>query len=199
MSLCICPESILPCCSSFDFGSTCAITAGRACVLPDESIQSDTKCTTCDACEWKCNIRGLPDLEAVSDAHRPQTQDQSLVSPTALIQVTALLISPTFFGCKQCMIRTSNSADLCSESHIWTDRAQTSTNYFTYSRGATIQSLCRATVKMIPDFLRPTYKQYKTDSDTLATWLANTARTCGYPHDLLSQQTSSQKQPKLKG
>jgi hypothetical protein len=53
---------------------------------------------------------------------------------------------------------------------------------------------------MLPDFLVPSYKQYKTDSDTVATWLANTAQRCGYSRDLLTNQVSSQqKAPKLKG
>lgn len=53
---------------------------------------------------------------------------------------------------------------------------------------------------MLPSFLFPSYKQYKTDSDAVATWLATTAQKCGYPRDLLTvQATSQQKAPKLKG
>ncbi len=53
---------------------------------------------------------------------------------------------------------------------------------------------------MLPSSLFPSYKQYKTDSDAVATWLAKTAQKCGYPKDLLTDQaTSQQKAPKLKG
>lgn len=53
---------------------------------------------------------------------------------------------------------------------------------------------------MLPSFLLPSYKQYKTDSDAIATWLARTAYQCGYPKDLLTNQNvSQQKPPKLKG
>ena len=53
---------------------------------------------------------------------------------------------------------------------------------------------------MLPGFLFPSYKQYKTDSDAIATWLAKTAERCGYSRDLLTPQASSQqKAPKLKG
>ena len=59
---------------------------------------------------------------------------------------------------------------------------------------------------MLPDFLFSTYKQYKTDTDKIATWLAETAKKCGYksasngvsgPGSDDAAQTS--KQPKLKG
>ncbi|MCJ1376607.1 hypothetical protein MMC20_007850 [Loxospora ochrophaea] len=46
---------------------------------------------------------------------------------------------------------------------------------------------------MLPPFLFPSYKQYKTDSDAVATWLANAAQQCGFPKDVLRSQTTSQK------
>ena len=53
---------------------------------------------------------------------------------------------------------------------------------------------------MLPGFLFPSYKQYKTDSNAVASWLANTAQQHGYPKDLLSNPVNSQqKAPKLKG
>lgn len=58
---------------------------------------------------------------------------------------------------------------------------------------------------MLPDFLFSTYKQYKADTDKIATWLAETAKNCGYKlasADNASQgETSGQngKTPKLKG
>lgn len=33
---------------------------------------------------------------------------------------------------------------------------------------------------MLPDFLFSTYKQYKTDTEKITTWLAETAKKCGY-------------------
>ena len=52
---------------------------------------------------------------------------------------------------------------------------------------------------MLPSFLFPSYKQCRTDTDAVATWLANIAQQCGYPEDLLtSQAASQQKTPKLK-
>jgi len=49
-----------------------------------------------------------------------------------------------------------------------------------------------------------TYELYKADTDAIANWLANTARRCGYPPDLLAQQgvkksDTSQQTPRLKG
>jgi hypothetical protein len=38
---------------------------------------------------------------------------------------------------------------------------------------------------MLPDFLVDTYKQYKADTDAIASWLAKTAIQCGYSADLL--------------
>lgn len=53
---------------------------------------------------------------------------------------------------------------------------------------------------MLPSFLFPSYKQYKTDSDAVAAWLANTAALCGYSKDLLTNPGASQKKgPRLKG
>ena len=58
----------------------------------------------------------------------------------------------------------------------------------------------KVAAKMLPQFLVPSYKQYKRDSDTIATWLANTAYQCGFQKDLLANQTASQiRTPKLKG
>ena len=39
---------------------------------------------------------------------------------------------------------------------------------------------------MLPVFLFGTYKQYKEDTDSIATWLAQTAKRCGFASDLLS-------------
>ena len=38
---------------------------------------------------------------------------------------------------------------------------------------------------MLNSLLTSSYLQYKSDTDTVASWLANTARKCGYPADLL--------------
>lgn len=54
---------------------------------------------------------------------------------------------------------------------------------------------------MLPSFLKGTYAIYKEDTDSVASWLASTARRCGYPFDLLSNaagQVSGQKVPKRK-
>lgn len=56
---------------------------------------------------------------------------------------------------------------------------------------------------MLPDNLVTVYQQYKKDTDAVASWLASTARSCGYPADLLcgsSSQTAGPDQVKrLKG
>ncbi|KAL8915636.1 MAG: hypothetical protein Q9172_006818 [Xanthocarpia lactea] len=39
---------------------------------------------------------------------------------------------------------------------------------------------------MLPDFLQSTFKTYKEDTNTVASWLAVKARQCGYPADLLT-------------
>ena len=43
------------------------------------------------------------------------------------------------------------------------------------------------------------YKRYKTDTETVATWLVATARKCGYPKNLLPNQQATSKGPRLKG
>src|SRR5271155_3659171 len=59
---------------------------------------------------------------------------------------------------------------------------------------------------MLPDFLFSTYKQYKADTDKITTWLAETAKKCGYkspfsdpkaPGESVADQRG--KPPKLKG
>lgn len=53
---------------------------------------------------------------------------------------------------------------------------------------------------MIPTFLFPSYKQYKTDTDAVATWLANTAARYGYSTAQLTSQAAFQpKSSRLKG
>ena len=52
---------------------------------------------------------------------------------------------------------------------------------------------------MLPSFLFPSYKQYKADTDAVATWLAKTARQCGYANKTFEQSSSQQKAQKLKG
>lgn len=39
---------------------------------------------------------------------------------------------------------------------------------------------------MLPPFLKSSYKTYKDDTNAVASWLALTAKECGYPVDLLS-------------
>ncbi|KAK0386743.1 hypothetical protein NLU13_6579 [Sarocladium strictum] len=39
---------------------------------------------------------------------------------------------------------------------------------------------------MLPSHLIGTYRQYKQDTDSVASWLASTAKSCGYPADLLA-------------
>ena len=52
----------------------------------------------------------------------------------------------------------------------------------------------------LPDFLTASYKQYKLDTDKIATWLAETARKVGYGPDIGELEESiSQKTPKSKG
>ncbi|THY50224.1 hypothetical protein D6C97_07087 [Aureobasidium pullulans] len=54
---------------------------------------------------------------------------------------------------------------------------------------------------MLPGFLKGTYAIYKEDTDSVASWLASTARRCGYSLDLLTATTggaSDQKAPKKK-
>ncbi|KAF9878649.1 ank-repeat protein mbp1 [Colletotrichum karsti] len=42
---------------------------------------------------------------------------------------------------------------------------------------------------MIPGPLKSVYRQYKEDTNYVASWLATTAKACGYPSDLLSETT----------
>lgn len=43
---------------------------------------------------------------------------------------------------------------------------------------------------MLPGTLVSVYRQYKQDTDAVASWLASTAKACGYPKDLLSPVTN---------
>jgi hypothetical protein len=55
---------------------------------------------------------------------------------------------------------------------------------------------------MLPDFLRSSYLQYKADTNAIASWLATTAKRCGYAPDLLDQVNNKGQQPssqRLKG
>src|SRR5437762_3512711 len=54
---------------------------------------------------------------------------------------------------------------------------------------------------MFLDFLTSSYLQYKADTNILASWLAATAKKCGYASDLLQRENASQKQSsqRLKG
>jgi hypothetical protein len=55
---------------------------------------------------------------------------------------------------------------------------------------------------MSPGILSTTYKRYKDDTNNIASWLATTAKRCGYPSDLLTSETAKkgeQSAPKLKG
>ncbi|KAF5536712.1 hypothetical protein FPHYL_12922 [Fusarium phyllophilum] len=49
---------------------------------------------------------------------------------------------------------------------------------------------------MLPTPLQGTYQQYKADTDSIAAWLASTAKACGYPADLLTSTAVQQSQPK---
>ena len=52
---------------------------------------------------------------------------------------------------------------------------------------------------MLPSFLSSSYRQYKTDSDVVAPWLAVTGQQHGYPPDSLLPPTASKsKRPKGK-
>ncbi|KAJ9612123.1 hypothetical protein H2200_003720 [Cladophialophora chaetospira] len=51
---------------------------------------------------------------------------------------------------------------------------------------------------MLPQYLHSTYLQYKSDTDEIATWLATTAKRCGFAADLLIA-TDPDKPKKLKG
>lgn len=56
---------------------------------------------------------------------------------------------------------------------------------------------------MLPGNLVSIYKEYKEDTNAVASWLASTARSCGYPSDLLrgdsSQATGPERSKRLKG
>lgn len=56
---------------------------------------------------------------------------------------------------------------------------------------------------MLPDNLVSIYKEYKEDTNAVASWLASTARSCGYPSDLLcggsAQATGPERSKRLKG
>ncbi|KAF5686663.1 hypothetical protein FDENT_5664 [Fusarium denticulatum] len=52
---------------------------------------------------------------------------------------------------------------------------------------------------MLPTPLQGTYQQYKADTDSVAAWLASTAKACGYPADLLTSTTVQSSQPKGRG
>ncbi|KAM7199129.1 hypothetical protein V8F33_004604 [Rhypophila sp. PSN 637] len=55
---------------------------------------------------------------------------------------------------------------------------------------------------MLPGPLVSVYQQYKADTNFIASWLATTARACGYPADLLSNPGHAEPKPKsgrLKG
>jgi hypothetical protein len=50
---------------------------------------------------------------------------------------------------------------------------------------------------MIPDQLVGIYKQYKRDTDSVASWLASSARAHGFPGDLLSSQSWDIQHPRI--
>lgn len=56
---------------------------------------------------------------------------------------------------------------------------------------------------MLPDNLVSVYQQYKKDTNAVASWLASTAKSCGYPPDLLfggsSQTNGPERSKRLKG
>ncbi|KAK9322283.1 hypothetical protein V1517DRAFT_140982 [Lipomyces orientalis] len=57
-------------------------------------------------------------------------------------------------------------------------------------------------IKMIPASLVSIYQRYKQDTDSVASWLASTAKACGYPADLLASKSWDVPPPKsgrLKG
>jgi hypothetical protein len=47
---------------------------------------------------------------------------------------------------------------------------------------------------MRPEFLTSSYLQYKSDTDAVASWLATTAKKCGYPQDLVTSSNPEDKQ-----
>jgi hypothetical protein len=55
---------------------------------------------------------------------------------------------------------------------------------------------------MYPSFFFTSYKRYKDDTNRIASWLAITAKKCGYPSDLLKNEAAKKEEqsaPKLKG
>ncbi|VUC22349.1 unnamed protein product [Clonostachys rosea] len=56
---------------------------------------------------------------------------------------------------------------------------------------------------MLPSQLSGVYRQYKEDTDSVAAWLASTAKSCGYPADLLASPSwdapQAKKSTRLKG
>lgn len=54
---------------------------------------------------------------------------------------------------------------------------------------------------MLPSQLSGVYRQYKEDTDSVAAWLASTAKSCGYPADLLTSpwDAPQAKSNRLKG
>lgn len=63
--------------------------------------------------------------------------------------------------------------------------------------------LSAQSAKMLPANLVSIYQQYKEDTNAVASWLASTAKACGYPADLLSGDTSQatcpERSKRLKG
>jgi hypothetical protein len=60
----------------------------------------------------------------------------------------------------------------------------------------------RELATMSPSFFHTSYKQYKDDTNHIASWLATTAKRCGYSSDLLTStaaKNDAQTAPKLKG
>ncbi|THV88625.1 hypothetical protein D6D27_07148 [Aureobasidium pullulans] len=49
---------------------------------------------------------------------------------------------------------------------------------------------------MLPDFLQETYSTYKRDTDSVANWLATTAKRCGYSPEVLIKSENTPVQPK---
>jgi hypothetical protein len=49
---------------------------------------------------------------------------------------------------------------------------------------------------MLPGFLKDSYKQYKDDTDRLATWLLSAAKKCGYEVPDLPPDPASAKKTK---
>lgn len=55
---------------------------------------------------------------------------------------------------------------------------------------------------MLPDLLTSSYLQYKADTNAVASWLATTAKSCGYAPDLLARENNGQQKAstgRLKG